>query len=125
MHPRLKSWDDRFAATPQYILYALDWIERNAVASSAERKQFQSEINVGQLVNFDNGRRMILDDQIFSSFKNIKETHQYFHNMLLNVLANIKLGSYILAKFNLTEIIQTVAGQYGELLTDEQVNAMD
>ena len=76
-------------------------------------------------MNVDNGRRMTLDDQIFSSFNNIKETHQYFHNMLLNVLANIKLGSYILAEFNLTEIIQAVAGQYGELLTDEQVNAMD
>ena len=37
--------DDRFAANPQYIFHALDWIERNAVASSvhfAERKQFQS-----------------------------------------------------------------------------------
>ena len=64
--------DDRFAANPQYIFHALDWIERNAIASSVhfvERKQFQSEISVGQLENHDNVRRMISDDQISSSFK--------------------------------------------------------
>ena len=35
-------------------------------------KQFQSEVNAGQLVNQDNVRRMISDDQIFASFKNIR-----------------------------------------------------
>ena len=54
MHVRRKCCDDRFAANPQYIFHALDWIELNAVPSSVhfpERKQFQSEINIGQLVN--------------------------------------------------------------------------
>ena len=77
VHARLKCCDDRFAANPQYIFHALDWIKRNAVASSvhfADRKQFQSEINVGQLVNHDIVRRMISDDQIFSSFKNVRGT---------------------------------------------------
>ena len=134
VHARLKCCDDRFAANPQYIFHALDWIERNAVASSvhfAERKQFQSEISVGQLVNHNNVRRMISDDQIFSSFKN-GGTPQYFHNMLLDVLAKIRqFGVYTLflscsaAEFHWTEIIQVVACQYGEILTDEQVNAMD
>ena len=85
VHARLKCCDDRFASNPQYIFQSLDWIERNAVASSihfAERKQFQSEVNVGQLVNQENIRRMISDDQIFASFKNIRGTPQYFHNML-------------------------------------------
>ena len=135
VHTSLKSCDDRFASNPQYIFHALDWIERNAVASSvhfAERKQFQSEISVGQLVNHNNVRRMISDDQIFSSFKNIRGTPQYFHNMLLDVLAKIRqFGVYTLflscsaAEFHWTEIIQVVARQYGEILTDEQVNAMD
>ena len=135
VHARLKCCDDRFASNPQYIFQALDWIERNAVASSihfAERKQFQTEINVGQLVNQDNIRRMISDDQIFSSFKNIRGTPQYFHNMLLDVLAKIRqFGVYTFfltcsaAEFHWTEIIQVVARQYGETLTDEQVNAMD
>ena len=53
MHARLKGCDDRFAANPKYIFHALGWIERNVIASSvhfAEKKQFQSEISVGQLV---------------------------------------------------------------------------
>ena len=93
MHATLKCCDDRFAANPQYIFHALNWIKRNTVVSSvhfAERKQFQSEINVVQLVNHDNVRRMISDDQIFSSFKNIRGTPQYFHNVLLDVLAKTR-----------------------------------
>ena len=57
VHARLKCCYYRFATNPQYIFHALDWIEKNAVASSvnfAERKQFQSETNVGQLLNHDN-----------------------------------------------------------------------
>ena len=55
MHARLKCCDDRFAANPQYIFHTLDWIQRNAVASSVhfvERKH--SEFNVGQLINRNN-----------------------------------------------------------------------
>ena len=135
MHARLKCCDDRFAANPQYIFHALDWIERNAVASSvhfAERKQFQSEISVGQLVNQDNVRRMICDDQIFSSFKNIRGTLQYAHNMLLGILAKIRqLGVYTFfltcsaAEFHWSEIIQLLARQNGQTLTDEQINEIE
>ena len=119
VHVRLKCCDDSFAANPQYIFDALDWIKRNAVASSvhfAERKQFQSEIKVSQLVNHDNVRRMICEHQIFSSFKNIRETPQYFHNMLLDALAKIEqfgVCTFFLtcsaAEFKWTEIIQVVA----------------
>ena len=93
VHTRLKCCDDRFASNSQYIFHALDWIERNAVAGSihfAERKQFQSDISVGKFMNKDTVKRMISDDQIFSSFKNIRGTPQYFHNMLLDVLAKIR-----------------------------------
>ena len=70
MHARLKFCDDRFAANPRHIFYVLDWIERNAVASSVhfeEREQFKSEISVDQLVNYYNVRRMVSDNKIFSS----------------------------------------------------------
>ena len=69
VHARLKCCDDRFASNSQYIFHALDWIERNAVASFihfAERKQFKSDISVGQLMNKDTVKRMISDDQIFT-----------------------------------------------------------
>ena len=135
MHARLKRCDDRFAANPQYIFHALDWIERNAVASSvnfAERKQFQSEISVGQLVNHVNVRRMISDDQIFSSFKNIRGTLQCFHNMLLDVHAKIRqfgVCTFFLTcsvvEFHWTEIIWVFACQYRQTLSNDQVNAMD
>ena len=74
---------------------------------------------------------MITDDQIFASFKNIRGTPQYFHNMLLDVLAKIRVfdvytfwvtGSA--ADFHWTEIIKVVACQYGENLTDEEIKAM-
>ena len=75
---------------------------------------------------------MISDDQIFSSFQNIGGTPQYFHNMLLDVLTKIRqFGVYTFfltcsaAEFHWTEIIQVVAHQYGQTLTDEQVNVMD
>ena len=110
-------------------------METNAVASSvhlSERKQFQSEISVGQLVNHDNVRRILSDDQVFSSFKNIRETLQYFHDMLLDILAKIRqfgVHTFFLTfsalEFHWTEITQVVACQYGQKLTDELVNAMD
>ena len=59
-------------------------------------------------------------------------TPQYFHNMLLDVIAKIRqfIGyTFFLtcsaAGFYWTEIVQDVACQYGETLTDEQVNAMN
>ena len=127
----MKCCDDRFASNPQYIVHALDWIERNVVAISVhftERKQFQSEISVGQLVNHNNVRRMISDVRFSRNLKTVLSTH----NMLLDALAKIRqFGVYTFflncsaGEFHWTEIIQVVDRQYGEMLTDEQVNAVD
>ena len=75
---------------------------------------------------------MISNDQIFSSFNNIRGTRQCIHNMLLNVLAKTRqFGVYTFfltcsaAEFHWTEMIQVVTCQYGHTLTDEQVNAID
>ena len=119
MHARLECCNDRFAANPQYIYISCIrltyWIERNSFVRSihfVERKEIQSEINVGQLVKYIDVRRMISDDQILSSFKNIRGTPLYFQNMLLNVLAKIRqfrIYSFFLncsaVKFYWTEII--------------------
>ena len=93
VHVRLNYCDDRFAFNSQYLFHALDWIEGKTVASSihfAERKQFQSDISDGQLMNKDTVKRMISGDQTFSLFKNIRGAPQYFHNLLLDVLAKIR-----------------------------------
>ena len=72
---------------------------------------------------------MIGEDQIYASFKNIRGTPQYFHNMMLDILAKIRqfgppaffitcsaaeMGSWI-------EIIQTVARQFGTTLSNDAV----
>ena len=76
-------------------------------------------------MNKDTVKRMISDDQIFSLI--IRGTPSYFHNILLDVLANIRqFGVYTFfltcsaAEFYWTEIIQIVAGQYGETLTESK-----
>ena len=76
-------------------------------------------------------RRLISDDQIFASFKNIRGTPQYFHNML-DVLAKVRhfgCTTFFLTlsarEFHGPEIIQIVARQYGTTLTTEQVNQME
>ena len=65
MHARLKCCDDRFASNSQYVLHAIDWIERNPVASSIHfpEKKNQSDISVDQLMNKETRKRVIYDDQ--------------------------------------------------------------
>ena len=74
---------------------------------------------------------MTSDGHIFSSFKD-RGTPQYFHNMLLDILAKSRqfgVCTFFLtcsaSKFHWTEIIQIVACQYRETLTDEEVNSID
>ena len=113
----------------------LDWVEKTAIASTVnftQRKQFQSDLNVGQLLNQNNVQKMMSDDQLYASFKNIRGTPQYFENMMLDILAKIRqfgpptffltcsaaeMGSWI-------EIIQTIARQFGTTLTDDDVKNM-
>ena len=135
IHARLKSCDGRFASNPHYIFQCLEWVERTAIAASihfAERKQYQTDINAGQLLSQENVSRMISNDLIFASFKNIRGTPQYFHNMSLDILAKCRqfgkptffiTGSC--AEFQWTELIKIVAKQYGEILTDKQIESMD
>ena len=65
-------------------------------------------------------------------FKTSEELPQYFHNMLLDILAKTRqsgVSTFFLtcsaAEFHWTEVIQVVARQYRRTLIDEQVNAMD
>ena len=135
IHARLKSCDDRFASNPQYIFHCVDWVEKTAIASSihfAERKRYQREINAGQLRSQDGLREMIGSDVIYASFKNIRGTPQYFHNMSLDILAKYRqygkptiflTGSA--AEFEWTELIKVVGRQYGETLSDDDIKNMD
>ena len=75
---------------------------------------------------------MIFDHQIWSIFKNIRRTPLYFHNILLDFLAkSIEFRvytfflTYSATEFQWTEIIQVVTRQYGQSLTEKQINPMD
>ena len=64
------------------------------------------------MVNSNNVRKMISDDQIYASFKNVRGTPQYWNNMMLDVLAKIRnfgVATWFLtwsaAIFQWTEII--------------------
>ena len=64
-----------------------------------------------------------------SSFKNVKGTSQYCHNMMLDVIAKVrKFGpcTFFLtccaAEFKWTKMLQVVAAQYGELSADQIQN---
>lgn len=61
VHVRLKFSINRSATNPQYIFNAFDLIERSVtgLVHLAERKEFQSELNVDQLVNHNNVKKMI------------------------------------------------------------------
>ena len=133
---RLKCSDTRFSANPQYLFSCLDWTERNAIASAinfTQRKQFQSEINAGHLLNSDNMQRMIGEDQMYASFKSIRGTPQYFHNMMLDILAKIRqfgpptffLTCSAAEMGDWTEIIQSISHQSGIDLNYQQIKDMD
>ena len=69
VHARLKCCDDRFAANPQYIFHALEIVLKEMLLQAwfilLKGKEIESEINVGQLINYVDIRRIIWDNQIF------------------------------------------------------------
>ena len=74
---------------------------------------------------------MVSDDQLCTSFRNIRGNPQYFHNMLCDTFAKVRsFWAYTFfwtcspAAFFWTEIIRGVAQQFGET-ADKEVNNMD
>ena len=64
---------------------------------------------------------MITDAELYASFKSIRGTPQYFHEMMLDVLAKIRqygpptfFLTFSAAEFQWTDIIKSVAKQFGE-----------
>ena len=79
-------------------------------------------------MNSNNVRRTLSDDQIYASFKNIKETPQYRHNMNLDTLVKVQhfgtvtfFGTLTPEEFHSPEVIQIVAREYGTKLSADDV----
>ena len=70
--------------------YCLYLQEKEFVKNSinfGECKRFQlAEITAGRLISNEYVHQLISDDKICASFKTLRGTPQYFHNMLLDVL---------------------------------------
>ena len=64
--------------------------------------------------------QLISDDKICASFKTLRGTPQYFHNMLLDVLEK---NMSVLCLFY--DILMIVAWQYGEIRTDKGAHQLD
>ena len=135
MHDYLTDRDSRFAESPEYAFQALEWLEKRAIQQSISittRKQFHQDITVGQLKDSNRLKRLLSENQLFAAFTNIRGTPQYFKQMQLDMLAKLRqLGPYTFfitgsaAEFHWPEVIQIVAKQYGETLTQDQVKQMD
>ena len=83
-------------------------------------------------MNSINVRSTLSDDQIYASFKNIKGTPQYGHNMKLDILAKVRhfatvtfFSTLTPGEFHWPEGIQIVACQYGTKLSADDVKQVD
>ena len=113
----------------------MDFLERDSLQNNisiTSRKSYHHDITAGQLKNPNRLQRLLYDDQVFASFKTIRGTPQYWHQMQLDMLAKLRqLGPYTFfltgsaAEFHWPEVIQIVAKQYGTNLSIEDINCMD
>ena len=132
---RILNKDGRFAETSEYIFHALDILERQTLAdtiSITTRKSYFQDISAGQLKDPKKLMKLLNQDQVYASFKNIRGTPQYWQQMQFDMLAKLRqFGPYTFflsgsaAEFHWTEVIQVVARQYGKTLSDEDVQNMD
>ena len=132
---RLLHKDGRFSETTEYIFHALDILERQTLTdtiSITTRKSYFQDISAGQLKDPNKLLKLLSQDQVYASFKNIRGTPQYWQQMQFDMLAKLRqLGPYTFfltgsaAEFHWTEVIKVVARQYGTILSEEEVLKMD
>ena len=135
VNSRLLSKDTRFSESPEYAFQALDWLERQAINQSISittRKKFHEDITVAQLQNPQRFVKLLSENQLFATFRNIRGTPQYWKNMQLDMLAKLRqYGPYTFfltgsaAEFHWPEVIQIVARQYGEYFTEQEIKNMN
>ena len=134
---RVKCKDSRFAADSRYVYFAMDWVERDAVHNSitfSQRRSKQINATAGQLRNAENVKKFISDDEMYTIFKKIRGTPQYFKDMQLDVLAKVRrygvptfFMTWSAAQFQWNHLIKIVArSSYPyQLLSDDDIDQMD
>ena len=134
---RLKSSDPRFACDNRYSFMAMDIVDRDAIHKAitfSHQKAKNSDLSVGQLRNPRIVKKMMSDQEIYSSFKKIRGTPQYFKDMLHDVLAKVRYyGVYTFfmtwsaAQFHWKHLIKFVGRVTipRKSYTDDEIEAMD
>jgi hypothetical protein len=112
-------------------------VERDAIHNSisfSHRKSKNVDITVGQLKDPQHVKKMISDEEMYTIFKKIRGTPQFFKDMQLDVLAKIRyfgvptfFMTWSCAQFQWTHLIKVVAriSKPSQDLSDDEIELMD
>jgi DNA replication protein DnaC len=136
---RLLDADGRFAKDIEYLLTAQYAVESKQVADDASimLRQTQGRLHRGQALTAGTIRnqqvvqQMIQRDDAYRFLKNVRGSPAYFQKVMYDVLGMIRqlgLPTWFLtlsaADMQWPDVIQTIARQYGTILTEEDVKSM-
>jgi DNA replication protein DnaC len=134
INARLLSKDTRFAESTEYVFQCLHWAEtldiKNSVAMSL-KKSAKKDLTLAQLQDPNNVISLLKNDQLFSTFKNVRGSPPYWKKMCKDMLAKIQqFGTYTffltgsIADFHCPEIIRAIALQYGKNFSHAEIDSM-
>ena len=136
---RLLNCDGRFAKDIDYLLAAQYAVEAKRVKDQVQMvlrqtrgNQFQGQtVAAGMLKNPDTVKALQRTDAAFKFLKCVRGSPAYWHTVLLDALAMVRqLGTptwfltLSAADMQWPEVIQSIAHQYGTVLTAEDISTM-
>ena len=133
---RLLHVDGRFAKDIEYLLAAQYAVEHKQVYDeiSIAMRQTQRRQYRGQALtagHIKNSEQMIRSDDAYKFLKNVRGSPAYFQRVMYEVLGMIRqlgLPTWFLtlsaADIQWPDVIQTIARQYGTILSDDDVKGM-
>jgi hypothetical protein len=134
INSRLLSKDTRFAESTEYVFQCLHWSETIDIKNSvtmALKKSKKKDISLAQLQNPNQIASLLQNDQLFSTFKNVRGSPPYWKKMSKDMFAKIQqFGTYTffltgsIADFHCPEIMRAIGLQYGKNFTHAEINNM-
>ncbi|CAB4019984.1 myosin heavy fast skeletal muscle, partial [Paramuricea clavata] len=136
---RLLHKDGRFASDIDYLLAAQYTVEAKQVRDDMQitlrqtrGQSFQNRtVNAGLVKSSDNLQAMIRTDTAFKFLKNVRGSPAYWKTVLLDLLAMVRqlgMPTWFLtlsaADMQWPEVIQSIARQYGKVMTADDVKNM-
>jgi hypothetical protein len=138
---RLLDVDGRFARSTDYLLSVQYAIESKQVQGNINHYCFRrakarhhndgKTITAATVKDADNLRQLVKKDQAYKVFKNVRGSPAYFQTLFYDILAMMaQLGTPTFfftisaADMQWPDLIQTIARQYGTILSDEDVKGL-